>query len=186
VDYDLGGSRAILIGNASYRSDSGIPDLPAAAGSVAEMADLLAGDLCRWPTDRIVQMLDIAAPHELARRLAGAVKGVQDVILLYYVGHGLRTAKGQFALTLSDSDADPTLVGHTAILYESIAGPCFAAYRCRTPGRSRGDRDYRISLPPFPLAYIAVWLCPRRRTCRRFEPASPRSCRAARFALGCL
>jgi uncharacterized caspase-like protein len=121
MNHDLSASRAILIGNASYRSDSGIPDLPAATGSVTAMATLLTGELCEWPADRIIQALDIAAPHELARRLTGAVREVQDVLLLYYVGHGLRTPKGQLALTLSDSDADPALVGHTAILYENIA-----------------------------------------------------------------
>jgi uncharacterized caspase-like protein len=121
VDRDLSKSRAILIGNAIYRPDSGIPDLPAAAGSVAAMSELLAGDLCGWPADRIVSMVDVAAPHELARKLAGAVKGVSDVALLYYVGHGLRTPKGQLALTLGDTDSEFSLVGHTGILYESIA-----------------------------------------------------------------
>jgi glutamate dehydrogenase len=121
MDRDLSRSRAILVGNANYRADSGIPELPAAAGSVSAMADLLSSDLCGWPADRIVRLVDVAAPHELARGLAAAVKAVPDVVLLYYVGHGIRTPKGQLALTLGDSDADPPLVGHTAMLYENIA-----------------------------------------------------------------
>ena len=121
ADRDLSRSRAILIGNAVYRSDSGIPDLPAAAGSVSAMADLLTGDLCRWPADRIVRLEDVAAPHVLARKVDGAVKSVRDVVLLYYVGHGLRTPKGQLGLALGDTDAVPTLVGHTAMLYDNVA-----------------------------------------------------------------
>lgn len=121
MDRDLSRSRAVLIGNATYRPGSGIPDLPAATGSVAAMARLLASDLCGRPTDRIESMVDVAAPHELARRIARAVKDVQDVVLLYYVGHGMCTTKGQLALALGDSDGDPALLAHTAILYESVA-----------------------------------------------------------------
>lgn len=121
MDRDLTRARAVLIGNAAYRSDSGMPDLPAATGSVSAMSDLLTGELCGWPTDRIVPLVDVAAPSELARAVVGAVKTAEDVVLLYYVGHGLRTPKGQLALAVGDTGADPTLVGHTAMLYENVA-----------------------------------------------------------------
>lgn len=118
---DLSRSRAILVGNSTYRPDSGIPNLHAASTCVAAMTRLLTSSLCGWPEDRIEPLVDIAAPHELARRIARAVKDVQGVVLLYYVGHGLRTTKGQLALALGDSDGDPVLLSHTAILYENIA-----------------------------------------------------------------
>ena len=114
-------SRAILIGNAVYRRDAGIPELPAATRCVAAMEQLLTGDLCGWPGGRVDTLVDVAAPHELARRVTHAVKDVRDVLLVYYVGHGLRTPRGQLALALGDSDGDPTLAAHTAILYENLA-----------------------------------------------------------------
>jgi hypothetical protein len=117
---DLSRSRAILVSNATYR-DQGIPDLPAAAGCVPAMRTLLTGDLCGWPTDRVESLVDVAAPHEVARHLVEMVKGIEDVLLLYYVGHGMRTTAGQLALALSDSSADPELLPHTAVLYEAIA-----------------------------------------------------------------
>ena len=49
---DLSRSRAILIGNAAFREPR-IPDLPAARTCVAAMRELLTGDLCGWPADRI-------------------------------------------------------------------------------------------------------------------------------------
>jgi hypothetical protein len=85
------------------------------------MRALLTSDLCGWPTERVESLQDVAAPHELARHLVEMVKGVQDVLLLYYAGHGMRTASGQLALALRDSSADPELLPHTAILYEAIA-----------------------------------------------------------------
>jgi hypothetical protein len=121
VDRDLSRSRAVLIGNSTYRTDSGIPNLPAATLCVAAMTRLLTSDLCGWPADRIQPLVDVPAPHELARQITRAVQDVQGTVLLYYVGHGMRTPKGQLALALGDSDGDPSLLSHTAILYENVA-----------------------------------------------------------------
>ena len=110
----------MLISNSVYR-DKGIPDLPGAAGCASSMRALLAGGLCGWPDDRIEILQDLDAPHELARRLVELAKHVQDVMLLYYVGHGMRTANGQLALAVGESNADSELLPHTALLYESVA-----------------------------------------------------------------
>jgi len=117
---DLSRSRAILISNAVYR-DPGIPNLPAASGCTSAMAAVLTSDLCGWSADRVESLQDVSAPHELARRIVDLVKGVQDVLLLYYVGHGMRTSNGQLALAVQESSADPELLPHTAIMYEAIA-----------------------------------------------------------------
>jgi hypothetical protein len=116
-DRDLSRSRAILIGNSRY-SDPTIPALPAAPSCVAA---LLAGDLCGWPTERIMSLTDVDSSPELARRIIAAAKDTQDTVLLYYVDHGLRTYEGQLALALSDTDRDPESLPHTAILFEAIA-----------------------------------------------------------------
>lgn len=122
MDHDLSRSRAILIGNSSYR-DPQIPDLPGASLGVQAMTALLSGGLCGWPSDRILPMLDVASSPELARRIITATKDVDSVgvLLIYYVGHGLRTTEGQLALALGDSDLDPQTLPHTAILFESMA-----------------------------------------------------------------
>ncbi len=86
------------------------------------METLLTGDLCGWPANRVESLQDVAAPHELARKIVELVRDVQDVLLLYYVGHGMRTADGRLALALGESSAAPELLPHTAITYEAIAG----------------------------------------------------------------
>jgi hypothetical protein len=121
VDRDFSRSRAILIGNGVYRPDSGISDIPAAPACVSAMSGLLMGELCGWTDDRVTPLVDIETPQELARKIHRAVNDVQDILLLYYVGHGIRTVKGKLALTVGDSDADPALVHITGILYEDIA-----------------------------------------------------------------
>jgi hypothetical protein len=122
MDRDLSGSRAILIGNSIY-SDPRIPGIPGAALGVKAMSDLLTGKLCEWPADRIQELVDVASPSELARRILAAIKDVDSVgiLLVYYVGHGQRTTDGQLALTVGDTDLDPRALPHTAILYDAIA-----------------------------------------------------------------
>lgn len=117
---DLSRSRAILVSSAVF-NDDGIDDLPAATDCGPAMRALLTGDLCGWPDDRVESLPDVAAPHVLARTLVEMVKGVQDVLLLYYAGHGLRTTKGQLALALRETSSDPEALPHTAMPYESLA-----------------------------------------------------------------
>lgn len=62
-----------------------------------------------------------AGTHELASRVVDAVRDAEDVLLVYYVGHGLRTSEGQLALTLRETDPHPELLAHTGMLYENLA-----------------------------------------------------------------
>ena len=117
---DLSRARAILIGNATFQHRQ-IDDLPAAAGCVAAMTGLLTGDLCSWPAGRVVRLEDMAKPDDLARRVIAAVRDAQDVLLVYYTGHGYRTRNGQLALALGETDPDPETLPHTAMLYENLA-----------------------------------------------------------------
>src|SRR5205807_2521178 len=49
------------------------------------------------------------------------VRDTEDVLLVYYVGHGMSTSEGQLALAVRETDPDPELLAHTAILYENLA-----------------------------------------------------------------
>src|ERR1700733_13753675 len=108
MDRDMSRSRAILISNAVF-TDAMIEDLPAAAGCAPAMQALLTSELCGWPADRVEMLENVAAPSGGARRLIELTKGIQDVLLLYYVGHGMRIPNGQLALALRDTSFDPEL-----------------------------------------------------------------------------
>ena len=121
MGHNLSSSRAILIGNGTFADKDKIPPLPAAA-CVAAMSELLTSELCGWPQDRIEPILDAAAPSALALRILQAVRDVDGVLLVFYVGHGIRTREGQLALALRDTVTDPEALPHTAMLYENLAG----------------------------------------------------------------
>jgi len=118
---DYSRSRAILIGNGAFTDHEKIPQVPA-PGCVAAMLDLLAGDLCGWPRDRISLFEDLPNLADLARRLVPAVREAQDVLLVYYVGHGMLTMEGDLVLALKDTDADPEALPYTSMPYSSLAG----------------------------------------------------------------
>ncbi|MGW1617969.1 caspase, EACC1-associated type [Streptomyces sp. NPDC002172] len=119
MDRDLTWARAILIGNGVYE-DSGIPNLPAAE-CVNAMAKLLTSKRCGWPTECVTSLVDVASPDDLARKVLDAVRNTREVLLVYYVGHGVRTHEGQLALTLGKTDSDWDALPHTAMLYENLA-----------------------------------------------------------------
>jgi WD40 repeat protein len=118
---DLARSRAVLIGNGSYAEHPLIPDLPGARACVQAMTALLTGPLCGWPAERITALVDLAVPSELAVRVVEAIRDAEDVLLVYYVGHGMRTFDGQLALALADTRPHPETLRHTAMLYPEMA-----------------------------------------------------------------
>lgn len=120
MDPDLSRSRAILIGNGTYQNTE-IEDLHAVRASMAGMEALLTGPLCGWPAKRITTLLDTAAPHDLAQQVFAAVRDAEDVLLVYYVGHGMRTGDGHLALAVGVTDPHPELRSYTSMLYESLA-----------------------------------------------------------------
>jgi Caspase domain len=120
MDRELSRSRAILISNAVF-GDERIPDLPGVVGCSSAMDALLTSDLCGWPSGRVETLQDVATPPELARNLVGLTEGIQDVLLLYYAGHGMRVPNGQLALALRDTSSNRTLLRHTAMIYRDIA-----------------------------------------------------------------
>jgi hypothetical protein len=76
--------------------------------------------ICAAGRDRVDVFEDIAAPSDLARNLVRTVRGAETMLLVYYVGHGMLTMKGQLALALRYTDPDPEALPHTAMLYENL------------------------------------------------------------------
>ena len=121
MDRDFSRSRAILIGNAYYQADPRIENLPAARACVTAMMALLTGELCGWPKERIVDLVDVATPDKLARQVISTIRDAEDVLVVYYVGHGLMTSNGQLALALGETHPGWEELPYTAMLYKDLA-----------------------------------------------------------------
>ncbi|MEW2519906.1 serine/threonine-protein kinase [Actinacidiphila alni] len=109
-DIDFSRSRAILLGTSEYTV--GFADrraMPAARNSLAEVRKVLTGP-CDWPAKRVEKLHNVRDSGKVLRSVTALVKDVEDVLLFYYVGHGLplpENGRYDLGLALSDTDDDP-------------------------------------------------------------------------------
>jgi hypothetical protein len=102
----LATSRAVLIGVSAYE-DAGFPPIRAARNSLRAMRGLLSDrELCGWPPERITEIANPISAADLAAELADLTENVTGVLLLYYVGHGVLSARGELCLTVTSTRPD--------------------------------------------------------------------------------
>jgi len=97
------GSTAILVGVSAYADEEFRP-APAALNSVREMRALLSDPaLCGWPPERIRVIPDPVSVSDLGAEIADLAEQTTGVLLLYYVGHGVLTARAKLCLTTTST-----------------------------------------------------------------------------------
>jgi Effector Associated Constant Component 1/Caspase domain len=97
-------SRAVLIGVSHY---TGFPVIPAARNSLQSMRDLLSDrGLGGWAPEQVTVIPDPASAASLAIQVADLAEATTGVFLLYYVGHGVLSARGELCLTVTSTRAD--------------------------------------------------------------------------------
>lgn len=95
------GSRAVLIGVSTY-ADRAFPEIRAARNSLKRMSWLLADpSLCGWPTEALTVIADPASVTDLANQLTDLSEETSGALLVYYVGHGTLSARGELCLTVT-------------------------------------------------------------------------------------
>ncbi len=144
------GSCAILIGVSAYEYAELTP-IRAARNSLQAMHSLLSEPaLCAWVPEQIVVIANPISAADLAAQIADLARATTGVLLFYYVGHGVLTARGELCLTVTSTQPDrPEISGlpwdtvadvlrsspaHTRL---SILDCCFAGQAIETPA---GDR----------------------------------------------
>ncbi|WP_280345953.1 caspase, EACC1-associated type [Nocardia abscessus] len=124
-------SRAVLIGTRSYSATSGLPELPGVTGNVRGMAGALA-DIGMGGGDRCVVMVDPADDRRVCREVRRVAGEAEDLLLIYFAGHGLLAPELNFELFLALSDSDQHDPLYSAIRFSEIAEAITAS-----PARNR-------------------------------------------------
>jgi hypothetical protein len=102
----LAGSRAVLIGVSAYEYAE-FPPIRAARNSVQAMCSLLADPaLCGWPAEQVTVIPNPISAADLATNIADLAENTAGVLLLYYVGHGVLSARGELCLTVTSTRPD--------------------------------------------------------------------------------
>lgn len=108
----LATSRAVLIGVSAYEYAE-FPPIRAARNSLEAMRSLLMDPaLCGWPADRITVIANPISATALATEIADLAGSTTGALLLYYVGHGMLSVRGELCLTVTSTHPDrPKITG---------------------------------------------------------------------------
>lgn len=101
----LPGAMVLLVGVGTHIAGSRLPDVPAAKATVTELGEVFV-QRCGLARDRLRVLVDPRDPIELGRALDEVIQRAEDVLLVYYVGHGLLDPDGNLYLATQATD-DP-------------------------------------------------------------------------------
>jgi hypothetical protein len=93
-------SQVVLIGTSTYE-DEKLPNLPAVGRSIGDLAAVLTDPVDGLVLERHCTVLaDEADIRQIGRRLRLAARNAEDLLLVYYAGHGLVGRQGDLYLAL--------------------------------------------------------------------------------------
>lgn len=96
-------SRAVLIGTSRY-SEAQLPDLLAVERNVSDLADILCADHgLELSAENCIALVDEKDPRAVLSAVTAAAEEAEDLLLVYYAGHGLLDRHGDLFLALVDS-----------------------------------------------------------------------------------
>ncbi|WP_026423236.1 caspase family protein [Actinokineospora inagensis] len=97
-----GDARAVLIGSSTF-DDSGLTAIPVVKRCLDDLRHVLTADGLVHP-DHCAVLLDEAGLPELGRKLIAGLAGAEDLLIVYYVGHGLIGRRGELYLGMRATD----------------------------------------------------------------------------------
>ncbi len=158
------GVRVLVIGTETHHGDA-LPSVPVVGRTFTALVDRLTAR-CRVPAGQLRLVHDPPDALTIARAVSDAAQQASTVLLIYFVGHGLRGPGGELYLAASGTDRlTPGLAAHQAY---PVAELREALITCRAPsvvvvldccfsGRARLDppvADPVAGLPPVHGVYL--------------------------------
>lgn len=111
-------SRIILVGNAAYE-DPKLEDLPAVRNNVVDLAKILVDPLLGGLSPEVCKVF-VDLRSDEAWQIEHLARQAEDVLLIYFAGHGLLTEDGRLLLGLTNTKDD--YPAYTALQMEHLRG----------------------------------------------------------------
>ncbi|MGO4617112.1 caspase family protein [Nocardia sp. 2YAB30] len=93
-------SQLVLIGTSQYE-DNHLPNLPAVRHNIEDLKTVLTGSAgAAFPEKNCASAVDVADPGSIWPLLQGAADVAEDLLLVYYAGHGVLDQRGRLYLGL--------------------------------------------------------------------------------------
>ncbi|WP_425566892.1 caspase, EACC1-associated type [Sphaerisporangium flaviroseum] len=139
------GVRALLIGTGSHGGESDLPAVPAVEQTLVDLRSALV-ERCGLRPEAVQVLRDPPTPVEMGEAIGTVVEQATELVIFYYVGHGLVSTTGALHLAARNTDRRPTHLRHTALPYgtvreyllESRARSCVVILDCCFSGRAAG------------------------------------------------
>ncbi|MGH3866897.1 MAG: caspase, EACC1-associated type [Pseudonocardiaceae bacterium] len=113
------GTRVLLVGTGTYAPGSGLESVPAVSSTLADLGQVLM-ERCGVAPERLRVLRDPESPTQLGVALAEEAEQATEVLLFYYVGHGVISPGGQLYVATGATDRRPTRLTHTALAYSAV------------------------------------------------------------------
>jgi hypothetical protein len=112
----LSGATVVLCGTGTYDSRK-LADIPAVTATLDALADVLVRR-CGAPAPR--KVADPPTVKALGDAISAAAADAEDVLVVYYVGHGLVDENGSLYLAAKETESGPRSVQHSALPYNAV------------------------------------------------------------------
>ena len=156
----LPGSRVLLVGTGEHAAGSPLPRVPAVADTLADLGRTLI-ERCGLDPGHLRTVLDPANLVEFASALTETAQQATDVLVVYYVGHGLVSPAGELHLATLATDDLSEALSYKALPYSTVrqvlsgspARSKVAVLDCCFSGRARASFGSVVT-DAFQLAYV--------------------------------
>lgn len=140
------GSRAVVVGTGTHVSGSGLPGISSAAATVTAVRDTLIRQ-CGMDAGHAIAVPDPESPSVFLDAVSQAAEEAEDVLVLYYVGHGLVNLAGEFFLATRATTDREVMLPAEALPFPAVRGALssgrarhvVAVLDCCFSGRAPGD-----------------------------------------------
>jgi WD40 repeat protein len=113
------GTRVLLVGTGTYASGSGLEPVAAVSSTLTDLGQVLV-ERCGVAPARLRVLRDPENPTQVGLALAEEAEQATEVLLFYYVGHGVISRGGQLYVATGATDRRPTRLTHTALAYPAV------------------------------------------------------------------
>ncbi|MGH3830782.1 MAG: caspase, EACC1-associated type [Pseudonocardiaceae bacterium] len=120
----------LLVGTGTYAPGSALVPVPAVSSTLADLRQALV-ERCGVAPERLRVLRDPEGPTQMGIALAEEAEQATEVLLFYYVGHGMISPRGELYLTTSATDQRPTRLTPTALPYQAVR-EAFLASKARS------------------------------------------------------
>jgi len=127
---DLRSARVLLIGTGHHKAGSGLPSIPAVPATLKALRRALI-ERGEVPPDNIRVLRNPASPTTMGNAVATVAEEATDVLLVYFVGHGLIGIDTTLHLATGSSDYRSNRISYTALPFRTIR-ECVRESRARS------------------------------------------------------